>query len=179
MRGMKSDNKSQREYYQRKAISYGIEDAAEKPPSEMLPAFIRNWAKKPMGCQIPWDSHIEQWAFGRKNVATVSYEELRNDCQSAMTRLLEQHTSKAVDQDRLKNIVANHSFEALSGRKAGTEDPDAFIRKGIVGDWKNHFGTEAAQVFDHHFGETLVKLGYETDRGWPTRLARVPVAQST
>ena len=96
-----------------------------------------------------------------------------------MTRLIEQHTNKPVDQNRLKEVVANHSFEALSGRKSGTEDPNSFIRKGIVGDWKNHFSVEAAQAFDHHFGEMFVKLGYEADRGWPARLTTIPTKQAS
>ena len=54
----------------------------------------------------------------------------------------------------------------MTKRKAGEEDRSSFLRKGIAGDWKNHFNTEAVNIFDHYAGETLIKLGYEKNHDW-------------
>jgi hypothetical protein len=56
----------------------------------------------------------------------------------------------------------------MAGRKRGEEDQFSFLRKGIVGDWRNHFSAEAAVVFDAHAGSALIELGYEPDRSWIT-----------
>ena len=40
------------------------------------------------------------------------------------------------------------------------------MRKGIVGDWKNHFTPASRAMFDEFAGEQLIKLGYETDNSW-------------
>jgi hypothetical protein len=60
-------------------------------------------------------------------------------------------------------------MQRATGRAPGQEDRTNFIRKGVVGDWVNHFSREAAEVFDWLAGDTLVSLGYEPDRGWPWR----------
>ena len=55
------------------------------------------------------------------------------------------------------------------GRKAGEEDRGSFIRKGVAGDWVNHFGPTAARRFDELAGDALVAVGYEEDRDWVDR----------
>ena len=54
----------------------------------------------------------------------------------------------------------------MTKREAGKEDRNNFLRKGIAGDWKNHFNEEAANIFHHYAGETLIKLGYEINDDW-------------
>jgi len=54
----------------------------------------------------------------------------------------------------------------VSGREPGSEDQTAELRKGIVGDWRNHFTREAAEVFERHAGKELLLLGYETSADW-------------
>ncbi len=41
-----------------------------------------------------------------------------------------------------------------------------FLRKGIVGDWKNTFTSEARGVFNRFAGEELILLDYEKDERW-------------
>ncbi|MEW6667468.1 MAG: sulfotransferase [Thermodesulfobacteriota bacterium] len=53
------------------------------------------------------------------------------------------------------------SFRTLSrGRVRGDEDPRSFFRKGVVGDWRNHFDEEAHRVFMDRAGSLLGELGY-------------------
>ncbi len=39
-------------------------------------------------------------------------------------------------------------------------------RKGIVGDWQNHFTEDHQRAFKEIAGDILIKLGYETDTDW-------------
>jgi sulfotransferase 6B1 len=39
-------------------------------------------------------------------------------------------------------------------------------RKGIVGDWRNHFSEEHRRVFKQVAGDLLIRLGYENDTDW-------------
>ncbi|MGH6933448.1 MAG: sulfotransferase domain-containing protein, partial [Dongiaceae bacterium] len=57
------------------------------------------------------------------------------------------------------------SFERLSGgRKPGEEKPQAFMRKGAVGDWRNHFDDRARDIFERSAGPLLRRMGYDEGR---------------
>ena len=60
----------------------------------------------------------------------------------------------------MRSCVQRASFRALSGREAGDEDLSSHLRKGIVGDWKNHFGEAALSRFEAVAGPLLQELGY-------------------
>ncbi len=53
------------------------------------------------------------------------------------------------------------SFRVLSGgRNPGEEDPKSHYRKGIVGDWQNHFDDETHSRFLQEAGNLLREIGY-------------------
>jgi hypothetical protein len=59
------------------------------------------------------------------------------------------------------------AFERHSGgRKRGEADNAAEWRKGVAGDWRNHFTEADKALFKSLAGELLVELGYERDAGW-------------
>ncbi|MEP7357845.1 MAG: sulfotransferase domain-containing protein [Anaerolineales bacterium] len=65
------------------------------------------------------------------------------------------------------NIVYNNRFAAKAGgRQPGTEDVYSHYRKGVAGDWVNHFSPENRALFKTNFGGLLQKLGYEPSNNW-------------
>ena len=69
--------------------------------------------------------------------------------------------------DLLLGTVYQHRFEARArGRKVGEENPKSHYRKGVAGDWVNHFTPEHATAFKERYGNLLIKLGYEEDYDW-------------
>lgn len=71
----------------------------------------------------------------------------------------------------LLGAVYAHRFEAKSkGRAAGTEDPGSHYRKGVAGDWLNHFTPAHVEVFEERFEGLLQKLGYESSSDWGRNL---------
>jgi len=52
----------------------------------------------------------------------------------------------------VESVVEHFSFEKLTGRKQGEEDQNHHMRKGIVGDWKNHFTPKVQEFYDEYFG---------------------------
>ena len=95
----------------------------------------------------------------------VSYEELVADEQMVFERLINYCQIK-IDQNRLRSIVKANTFETISGRKRGQEDITAHQRKGVVGDWRNHFSERVKEEFKKRFGEVLIKTGYECSFNW-------------
>src|SRR5690606_18169850 len=67
----------------------------------------------------------------------------------------------------LVTILEKKSFSRLAGgRKRGQENVKSHYRKGVPGDWKNHFTEAHIRHFKESYNHVLVKLGYETDANW-------------
>lgn len=130
-----------------------------------LPKFIEAETAAPKSSDgLPWHEHVQSW-WDRPQVAHVSYEELRSDTTVALVRVLGE-LGVASDKHVASLAAERWSFETTSGRAPGEEDRASFQRKGISGDWRNHFSREAGEVFDAVAGDTLVALGYADDRDW-------------
>ena len=138
---------------------------------ELLPRFIEEEFRRPRGARLNWRDHVRGWFPGgpRPGVVYASYEELRADTAKTVRRTVDMLSDRPVDQWFIQNAVDKFSMERQTGRRAGEEDRASFVRKGVVGDWRNHFTTEAAQVFDNLAGDVLIELGYEADRSWVGR----------
>ena len=65
-----------------------------------------------------------------------------------------------------QQIADEYSFENQSKRVAGNENINSFMRKGIIGDWKNSFTQASKELFAEYAGNELIKLGYEKDYSW-------------
>jgi LPS sulfotransferase NodH len=90
----------------------------------------------------------------------VRYEDLSRDPLVAMRPLL---AFLGVDTDDaiVRRCVAEGRFEKMSGGRArGEEDRSSFLRRGVVGDWREHFGDEANQRFFAIAGPLMEKVGY-------------------
>lgn len=137
-----------------------------------LPVFIRHELTDPHGTTRPWHEHTTSWVLSAKDAACVSYESLLADATAVLRSALEGFGLR-VDVDRLASTVERHSFQQQSGRPPGTEDRSSFLRKGVAGDWRNHFTREAAESFNQLAGRALMSLGYEPDDGWVQTCADV------
>ncbi len=95
----------------------------------------------------------------------ITYENLLADEYTVFERIMN-YCQIDVARQRLHEIIRYNSFEAVTGRKPGEEDVTAHQRKGISGDWRNHFSERVKEEFKKRFGDVLIKTGYEYDRNW-------------
>jgi hypothetical protein len=136
----------------------------------LLPLFIENEFTRPRDARTNWRDHVTQWFDpARPGVAYLSYEMLRTDPHLTLKRGIETVTGKPIEDWRIESAVDRNSMVRQTGRKAGQEDRSHFVRRGVVGDWRNHFTREAAEVFNRFAGDALVLLGYEDDQHWVRR----------
>lgn len=134
-----------------------------------MPRFIEyEFAHPGRGTALNWRDHIEDWHRPEisDRVTYLSYEDLREDCVGALSRAIGEITGEAIDGWQIETTVEKMSMKRQTGRDPGQSDVTQHARKGIVGDWQSYFSREAAEIFDELAGDTLVRLGYETDRGW-------------
>lgn len=102
-------------------------------------------------------------AFGRQfpeRYFELKYEDLHADAPEVTTRLF---TFLGVDatETSVQQCLDAASFKNLAkGRDGGQEDRGSFFRKGVTGDWKNHFDAQSEAVFMQYGGTMLRELGY-------------------
>jgi hypothetical protein len=56
--------------------------------------------------------------------------------------------------------------EMTKGRGRGMEDACSHYRKGVAGDWVNHFKPQHKEYFKKNYNDVLLKLGYESTSDW-------------
>lgn len=98
-------------------------------------------------------------------VFAIAYERLLAD-GAPIARELFDFLGVRHDDRLISDILERSSFKFYAGRDRGQEDRKRFYRKGVAGDWKNHFSDEDKKVFKELAGDMLVRLGYEKDLGW-------------
>ena len=118
-----------------------------------------------------WAEHVTMWIGDepRPQILYMTYEELLADTVAAVTKCLRHVAQTEPDARLVERSVRHYTMSNVTGREPGQEDRKSFVRKGVVGDWRNHFTRETAVLFDGLAGEALVEAGYEKDRGWVDR----------
>ena len=91
------------------------------------------------------------------SVLLVRFEDLIGEHALATFAQLLRHCDMRVPDDGLEAILASYRFEELSGRQRGEEDRSAHYRKGVAGDWRNHFDETIDARFEK-VAEDLISL---------------------
>lgn len=99
----------------------------------------------------------------------VRYERLLAAPEEELAGLLS-FLGEPVRLPRIADVCERHSFSRQTGRERGQEDPNDARRKGVAGDWKNHFDPRVTQAFktgvEGDWNRLLLELGYERDPDW-------------
>jgi hypothetical protein len=90
----------------------------------------------------------------------IRYEDLQADGSEVMGKVF-RFLSVSDKAEVVEAALAEASFEKLSGRKAGDENPRSFFRKGVVGDWKGRLSEEALRIIDERCGELMKREGFQ------------------
>ncbi|NXD87946.1 ST2B1 Sulfotransferase, partial [Halcyon senegalensis] len=113
-----------------------------------------------------WFDHVKGWLGQRHllDIFYVTYEELHQDLRGTAQRLstflgvplapatleaLEQHCSFAAMRD---NTMANYS---LIPSEIMDHSQGRFMRKGVVGDWRDHFSPQQNALFNRLYQEEM------------------------
>jgi hypothetical protein len=131
---------------------------------EQLPAFIRWYFTAPRYSAMNWAVHVRQAAA--LGLLRVSFEALKQDAAAALAPVFAQVAGRPVDRDRLAAVVAEMDFARVR-----TAETAFHKRKSQVGEWREMFTRDAAEVFAGFAQAELEAMGYEADRGWIGQLA--------
>ncbi|XP_056422375.1 amine sulfotransferase-like isoform X2 [Hyla sarda] len=116
-----------------------------------------------------WFDHVRGWYTHKEdfNILFVTFEEMKKDLRSAVKKICtfvgvnldEREIDTVVEKATFKNMkddpLSNYTFlsEDLVDRNKGN-----FLRKGIVGDWKNMMTVAQSEMFDKVYKEKMGDL---------------------
>lgn len=110
------------------------------------------------------DSALE-WV-AEPGVAKIRYEDFIHDSVSCLkTAFME--VGVTMNETRAQQVVDRLNFSVFSeGRQKGEENVKSHFRKGVSGDYVNHFNDFHKAICKQRIGRHLIKLGYENDLCW-------------
>ncbi|KAK1170411.1 amine sulfotransferase-like [Acipenser oxyrinchus oxyrinchus] len=120
-------------------------------------------------CGSCWFDHIAGWYTHKDemNFLYLTYEEMIQDLKAAVLKICS-FLGKQLDEQQIDSVVKHCTFKQMkTNPNANYESVSqsllnhkegAFMRKGTVGDWKNHLTVAQNEMFDQVFQERMRDL---------------------
>ncbi|XP_044106070.1 amine sulfotransferase-like isoform X1 [Neovison vison] len=110
-----------------------------------------------------WFDHIKGWYEHRSlfNIQFMTYEEMKKDLRGSVSKICK-FLGKGLSEEDMDAVVRQATFENMKDDPLANYDniitsgygPNVkghFLRKGTIGDWKNHLTVEQNERFDQIF----------------------------
>ena len=123
-----------------------------------------------------WFDHVLDWWEHRnkKNILFLKYEDMKKELHTTVQAIANFIGVKDASGELIQEVVKKSSFSAMCQDTTANKEwcngsvfyhDHAFMRKGVVGDWKNHFTAEQNAMFDAVYEEKMKGSGLEFDFG--------------
>ncbi|XP_073512367.1 sulfotransferase 2B1-like [Phyllobates terribilis] len=125
---------------------------------ESMDSFLKEFLTENMPYGS-WFNHVKGWMemLGKDNFMFHTYEDLRKDFRGSVIKICK-FLGKELDDEAVDSVVENASFKNMKQNNMANytllpsgfmdQEKSSFMRKGIVGDWKNHFTVAQNEYFD-------------------------------
>ncbi|XP_053308567.1 sulfotransferase 2B1-like [Spea bombifrons] len=113
-----------------------------------------------------WFDHVKGWLQMKDDnrFFFITYEELLQDLRGSVVRICE-FLGKELDDEAIDLVVEHSTFKSMKENKMSNwsmipkdvldHSKGSFLRKGVSGDWKNHFTVAQSEYFDNIYQEKL------------------------
>ena len=159
-------------------------------PKDVAVSFYYHHLSSPIHPHYEWDEFFETFMKGDvywgnyfdhvlswwahkddDNVLILTYEDMKKDLSSAVAKIAK-FIRQDISQDLVDEIAHKTTFDNMKRdsmalnyeQRHGYQKPfvTGFLRKGAIGDWKNHFTPKQAARLDAVYDERMKGTGIET-----------------
>lgn len=110
---------------------------------------------------LPSSAKVQE-SWSKSDEPIIRYEDLLSrDIEILSDILLDKFTLDISSETLIEIIEKNRFKQVAGGRIPGKEDVFSHQRKGVAGDWRNHFTPLVTKKFDKLYGALLFQTGYE------------------
>ena len=137
-------------------------------------SFLEYWRRGYFTGYGAWSEHVEDWLDSPPNrdggVLLVRYEDLKEDTAGELRRVAD-FLELDASNERIGGAIQASTLEKMKKQEERSEgikhretgEKISFVRKGIVGDWRNTFTDDDLSKFFENSGEAMRRLGYLSD----------------
>ncbi|XP_069056754.1 sulfotransferase 2B1-like isoform X2 [Pleurodeles waltl] len=115
-----------------------------------------------------WFDHVNGWMelCGQSNFLLLTYDNLKQDLRGTVEKICK-FLGEELDDKAIDLVVKHATFENMKDNKMANfslladmfdQSKSPFMRKGISGDWRNHFTVAQSEYFDRVYREKMKKL---------------------
>ncbi len=118
-----------------------------------------------------WQKHIDSWLESplvrRGDLLLLKFEDMRNDMESAIRRMLD-FFGVHVRPEVIRAAIANNSLDRMRGKELESKtlhqarggEEGRFVRKGSVGGWRERLTDDQLNLIDSFVGDAFRRMGY-------------------
>ena len=119
-----------------------------------------------------WLNHVLGWweHHNESNVLFITYESMQKNPHKTVQAIAEFLEIKDNVQELIDTVVSKMTFSSMVGnpsvnarKKGDTAIGVVVLRKGIIGDWKNHFTKEQSEEYEEKIIKILKEHGLNFD----------------
>lgn len=117
---------------------------------------------------VDYANWVRLWAKNADPERSVilRYEQMLEGVEACLRQIADLFDLDA-SPETIREIADKNSFSRMSGgRNRGEASESNFVRKGVAGDWRNHFTPALCDLYKAKIGPFLVDFGYEPDESW-------------
>lgn len=111
-----------------------------------------------------WSEYVAAWS--KLAVVTARYEDFLACPVESLRCVLGEINGAVFSDQELRSTLSKFSRENFSAMLGGVFQHNTFVRKGVAGDWRNHFSKQNVDDFKANAGGALLSLGYELNDDW-------------
>ena len=155
------------------AVSFYYHACSKLDYEGSWPEFFELYINGQVGYGLFFDHVFDWWVASQqsKHVLFVKYEDMKQDLARIVVHVAD-FIGLEADSALIERVVEQSTFKRMAvNPKANLdwvpqrEGVPRHMRKGIVGDWRNHFTAEQNERFDALYREKMAGTGLQFDFG--------------